>query len=34
VAELDQKTLDQVGPLAIEADVSPADLLDEFVSRC
>jgi hypothetical protein len=34
VAELDKKALDYVGPLAVEADVAPSDLLDEFVSRC
>src|SRR5215208_1243186 len=33
VAELDQNALGPVGPLAIEADLSPADLLDEFLSR-
>jgi hypothetical protein len=34
VAELDEKALGYVGPLAVEADVAPSDLLDEFVSRC
>jgi hypothetical protein len=34
VAELEQRALGHVGPLAIEADVYPADLLDEFLSRC
>ncbi len=34
VAELDMLALDQLGPLAIEADVPPAELLDEFASRC
>jgi hypothetical protein len=34
VAELDAKAFGHVGPLAVEEDVAPADLLDEFVSRC
>jgi hypothetical protein len=34
VAEIDNEALGYVGPLAIEAGVPPAKLLDEFVSRC
>jgi hypothetical protein len=34
VAELEAKAFGHVGPLAVEGDVAPADLLDEFVSRC
>jgi hypothetical protein len=34
IAELDDKALDYVGPLAVESGVAPSDLLDEFVSRC
>jgi hypothetical protein len=34
VAELDEEAFGYVGPLAVEGDVAPSDLLDEFVSRC
>jgi hypothetical protein len=31
---VDVEALGYVGPLAVDAQVSPSNLLDEFVSRC